>query len=128
VFKQFIHWPAAPGVELALSIQPVQAGLFVFTLGLSTSMAEKGAMDKAWAEAARRCRLSPADVRMAKELGFEPRSLLKSVPSPKQAWKAPVAEWVRELYAKRQRGSEQRRWRRERAQALVDPTCMECEE
>src|SRR3982075_590939 len=38
-------------------------------------------------------RLSPADVRMAKELGFKPRSLLKNQPSPQQPWKAPVAEW-----------------------------------
>ena len=86
-------------------------------------MAEKVALDKAWAEAARRCRLSPADVRMAKELGFKPRSLLKNQPSPQQPWKAPVAEWVRDLYAKRQRRSEQRRQRRERAQeAMVDLT------
>ncbi len=84
-------------------------------------MAEKVALDKAWAEAARRCRLSPADVRMAKELGFEQRSLLKNQPS--QPWKAPVAEWVRDLYAKRQRHSEQRRQRRERTQqARVDLT------
>jgi hypothetical protein len=59
-------------------------------------------MDKAWAEAARRCRLSPAHVRMAKELDFKPRSLLNDLPSPQQPWKTPVAEWVRELYAKRQ--------------------------
>src|SRR3981081_116281 len=86
-------------------------------------MAQKVALDKAWAEAARRCRLSPADVRMAKELGFKPRSLLKNQPSPQQPWKAPVAEWVRDLYAKRQRRSEQRRQRRERAQeAMADLT------
>jgi hypothetical protein len=87
-------------------------------------MAEKVALDKAWAEAARRCRLSPTEgVRMAKELGFKPRSLLKNQPSPQQPWKAPVAEWVRELYAKRQRRSEQRRHRRERAQeSMVDLT------
>ena len=65
--------------------------------------------------------LSPADVRMAKELGFQPRSLLKNQPSPQQPWKAPVAEWVRDMYAKRR--SEQRRQRRERAQeAMVDLT------
>src|SRR5450755_2228725 len=79
-------------------------------------MTELVALDKAWAEAARRCRHSPADVRMAKELGFKPRSLLKNQPSPQQPWKAHVAEWVRELYAKRQRRSEQRRQRRERGQ------------
>src|SRR5258708_2206573 len=46
-----------------------------------------------------------------------------NVPSPQQPWKAPVAEWVRDLYAKRQRRSEQRRQRRERAQeARVDLT------
>lgn len=60
-------------------------------------------MNQAWAEAARRCRLSPSEVRMAKELGFKPRSLLKNIPSQAQPWKAPVAEWVRELYEKRQR-------------------------
>src|SRR5437899_394936 len=90
-------------------------------------MTEKVALDKAWAEAARRCRLSPADVRMAKELGFKPRSLLQNQPSPQQPWKAPVAEWVRDLYAKRQRRSEQRRQRRERAQeAMVDLRRSQC--
>ena len=94
-----------PALAASLSIQSVQAGLFAFKLRSSTSMAEKVALDKAWAEAARRCRLSPADVRMAKELGFKPRSVLKNQPSPQQPWKAPVAEWVRDLYAKRQRRS-----------------------
>ena len=84
-------------------------------------MAEKVALDNAWAEAARRCRLSPANVRMAKELGFKPRSVLKNQPSPQQPWKAPVAEWVRDLYAKRQRRSEQRRQRREQ-ESMVDLT------
>jgi hypothetical protein len=74
---------------------------------------KKLAMDKEWTEAARRCRLSAADVRMATELGFKPRSLLKNVPSPQQPWKDPVAEWVLELYARRQRRTEQRRRRRE---------------
>jgi hypothetical protein len=77
-------------------------------------MAGKAAKDQAWAETARRCRLSPAEVRMAKELGFKPRSLLKNIPSKAEPWKAPVAEWVRDLYEKRQRRTEQRRRRRER--------------
>src|SRR5438552_10131823 len=86
-------------------------------------MVGKTAKDQAWAEAARRCRLSPAEVRMAKELGFKPRSLLKNIPSKAEPWKAPVAEWVRDLYAKRQRRTEQRRRRRERAlEAIVDLT------
>ena len=77
-------------------------------------MAGKASTEQAWAEAARRCRLSPADVRMAKELGFKPQGLLKSIPSTTQPWKASVAEWVRELYTGRQRRIERRRRRRER--------------
>jgi len=111
----------------SLSIQSVQAGLFALKLRSGASMAEKVALDKAWAEAARRCGLSPADVRMAKELGFKPRSLLKNQPTPQQPWKTPVAEWVRDLYAKRQRHSEQRRQRRERAQeAMVELPNTNC--
>jgi len=35
---------------------------------------------------------------MAKELGFQPKSLIKNIPSPSQRWKEPVNEWVRSLY------------------------------
>jgi hypothetical protein len=57
--------------------------------------------DNAWEEARRRCRLSAEDVRMAKELGFKPKSLIKNIPSPSQRWKAPVNEWVRDLHEKK---------------------------
>ena len=57
--------------------------------------------DADWAEAAKRCRLSKEEVRMAKQMGLNPRKLVKNIPSPSQRWKAPVAEWVRELYRKR---------------------------
>ena len=57
--------------------------------------------NSAWAEAKRRCRLSAEDVRMAKELGFKPKSLMKNIPSPSQKWKAPVRDWVRDLYEKK---------------------------
>jgi hypothetical protein len=83
-------------------------------------MAGKAAAEQARAEVARRCHLSQADVRMAKELGFKPQSLLRNIPSPRQPWKAPVAEWVRELCAKRQHRAEQRRRRRERAGKRVE--------
>jgi hypothetical protein len=42
---------------------------------------------------------------MARELGLNPRKLIKNIPSPSQRWKAPVAEWVRALYRKRQRNA-----------------------
>jgi hypothetical protein len=54
-----------------------------------------------WQEAKRRCRLSDEEVRMAKELGFKPRSLIKNIPAKSQPWKSPVSEWIRDLYAKR---------------------------
>ncbi len=66
-----------------------------------TSRAER---DRDWAEAERRCRLSSEGLAMAKELGLNPRALIKNVPSRSEPWKAPVEEWVRALYAKRRSG------------------------
>jgi len=57
--------------------------------------------EEAWREAQRRCRLSDEEVRMAKELGFQPKSLIKNIPSPSQQWKEPVNEWVRSLYGRK---------------------------
>jgi len=54
-----------------------------------------------WQEAKRRCRLSEEEVRMAKELGFKPCSLIKNIPAKSQTWKAPVSEWIRDLHVKR---------------------------
>jgi hypothetical protein len=39
----------------------------------------------------------------------KPRSLVKNIPTKAESWTAPVAEWARELYEKRQRRIEQRR-------------------
>ena len=54
-----------------------------------------------WLDAKRRCGLSDDEVRMAKELGFKPHSLIKNIPAKSQQWKAPIREWIRELHAKR---------------------------
>lgn len=62
---------------------------------------KSGKPSNEWLEAKRRCGLSDEDVQMAKELGMKPRSLIKNIPSRSQRWKAPVREWIRELYAKR---------------------------
>jgi hypothetical protein len=59
--------------------------------------------DADWARAKKHCRLSDEDVRLAKELGLNPRKLAKHNPSPNQQWKLPVKLWIRELYANRQR-------------------------
>ncbi len=60
--------------------------------------------DKDWANAKWVCRLSDDEVRMAKELGFKPWSLTKSIPSPHQRWKLPVSDWIRAEWAKRHPG------------------------
>ncbi len=59
--------------------------------------------DDDWAEAKRRCPLSESELRMAQEIGLNPRKLIKNLPSPSQRWKAPVGEGVREMYRKRHR-------------------------
>ena len=55
-----------------------------------------------WDEAIRRCHLTADDVRIAKEMGLNPRSLIKNIPSKSQPWKLPVREWIREMHEKRQ--------------------------
>ena len=57
--------------------------------------------DDAWKEAKRRCRLNDEEIRMAKELGFQPKSLIKNIPASSEQWKAPVKQWVRSLYEKK---------------------------
>ncbi len=66
-----------------------------------------------WAEAKRRCGLNPETLRMAQDLGLNPRSLIKNIPNKSQPWKAPVAVWIRELYLKREEQAARRRAARE---------------
>jgi hypothetical protein len=54
-----------------------------------------------WPEAKKLCRLNQNDLEMAKKLGFRPDALVRARPDPKQKWKLPVKEWVRELYCER---------------------------
>lgn len=37
-------------------------------------------------------------VRMAKELGLNPKSLIKNIPNKSQNWKKPVYLWILEMY------------------------------
>ena len=71
--------------------------------------------DRLWAEAKRRCRLNTEDVRMAKEMGLNPRSLIKNIPSKTELWKLPVKDWIREMYQKRQEKSARKKARKEQA-------------
>jgi hypothetical protein len=71
-------------------------------------MVDKAKREAEWAEAARLCPLSEDEVRMAREMGFNPRSLIKNIPDPQDSTKAPIGAWVRERYEKRQARASQK--------------------
>ena len=54
--------------------------------------------EKEWMEAKHKCRLNDAEIRMARELGLNPRSLIKNIPSKSQQWKQPVGIWIQEMH------------------------------
>ncbi|MHC4520900.1 MAG: hypothetical protein ACYTAS_20100 [Planctomycetota bacterium] len=76
--------------------------------------------DRLWTEAKHRCRLNSDDIRMAREMGLNPRSLIKNIPSRTEPWKLPVREWIREMYQKRQ-GQAARKKAREEQAAVAYP-------
>lgn len=78
--------------------------------------------DRLWAEAKRRCRLNADDVRVAKEMGLNPRSLIKNIPSRTEQWKQPVKHWIRQMYQKRQEKSAKKKARKEQAAVICPAT------
>lgn len=58
-----------------------------------------------WAEAKKKCRLNEEDIRIAKEMGLNPRSLIKNIPNKSEPWKAPLKDWLQDMYEKRQEKS-----------------------
>ena len=56
---------------------------------------------QAWAEAQRRHRLSGAQVQMARELGLNPKKLGKIDNHRQEPWKAPLPQFIEDLYARR---------------------------
>jgi len=68
-----------------------------------------GKRDALWAEAKRRCHLNREDIRMAKEMGLNPRSLIKNIPSQSEPWKLPVKDWIHEMYRKHQEKAAKRK-------------------
>lgn len=55
-----------------------------------------------WNEAKKRCRLNNEDIRIAKEMGLNPKSLIKNISNKSEQWKAPVKVWIHEMYEERQ--------------------------
>lgn len=58
--------------------------------------------EELWNEAKKKCRLNNDDIRIAKEMGLNPKSLIKNIPNKNEQWKAPVKSWIREMYEERQ--------------------------
>ena len=65
-----------------------------------------------WDEAKKRCHIGDEEIRMAKEMGLNPKSLIKNIPNKSEQWKAPVKDWIHDMYDKRQRKSRQKAKRR----------------
>jgi hypothetical protein len=58
-----------------------------------------------WVEARCRHRLSDRHVQMARELGLNPKKLGKIDNHRQEPWKAPLPEFIEQLYAKRFNGN-----------------------
>ncbi|MBB2183557.1 hypothetical protein H0486_11795 [Lachnospiraceae bacterium MD1] len=54
-----------------------------------------------WFEAKKRCKLNDEEIQMAKEMGLNPKSLIKNIPNKNEQWKLPVKIWVRDMYEDR---------------------------
>ena len=63
-------------------------------------MAKKKIPEKClpWMEARRRFRLSDAHIQMARELGLNPKKLGGLANTKQEPWKAPLPEYIEELY------------------------------
>ena len=58
-----------------------------------------------WDEAKRKCRIGEEEIRMEKEMGLNPKSLIKNIPNKNEQWNAPVKDWIHDMYDKRQEKS-----------------------
>ena len=65
-----------------------------------------------WDEAKKKCHIGDEEIHMAKEMGLNPKSLIKNIPNKSEMWKAPVKDWIHDMYDKRQRKSRQKAKRR----------------
>jgi len=54
-----------------------------------------------WLEVKRRCKLNDEEIQMAKEMGLNPKSLIKNIPNKNEQWKTSVKIWVRDMYEDR---------------------------
>lgn len=57
--------------------------------------------DEAWIDAKRRYKLTDEHIRMAKELGLNPKKFGSYAPNKQEPWKEPLPDFIEEMYAKR---------------------------
>lgn len=73
--------------------------------------------EQLWKEAKTRCRLNEDDIRIAKEMGLNPKSLIKNIPTKQQQWKLPVKEWLHDMWEDRQEKAHKKQMRKQAALA-----------
>jgi len=71
--------------------------------------------EQLWKEAKTRCRLNMEDIRIAKEMGLNPKSLIKNIPTKQQQWKQPVNLWLRDMWEDRQEKARKKQLRKQAA-------------
>lgn len=75
--------------------------------------------DQMWNDAKRKCRLSDADIAIAKRLGINPSSLIKNIPNKSEPWKAPVKDWLQAMDEKAREQAEKKAKRKAKAAAIA---------
>lgn len=80
-----------------------------------------------WKKAKKLCRLNEEDIRIAREMGLNPKSLIKNIPGKDQQWKAPVKEWLWSIWDDRQEKARRKQAKREAA-ALKEAQAKDLEE
>jgi len=75
-----------------------------------------------WKKVKKLCRLNEEDIRIAREMGLNPKSLIKNIPGKDQQWKEPVRQWLWSIWEDRQEKA-----RRKQA-ALEEEQAKELEE
>lgn len=75
-----------------------------------------------WKKAKKLCRLNEEDIRIAREMGLNPKSIMKNIPGKDQQWKEPVRQWLWSIWEDRQEKA-----RRKQA-ALEEEQAKELEE
>ena len=73
--------------------------------------------EQEWKKAKKLCRLNEEDIRIAKQMGLNPKSLIKNIPSKNQQWKLPVKDWLWDMWEERH---EKARKKQAKKQAAVD--------